>query len=455
MINNINPLGQGSNVISKGDGTVVKQEKTSQGGEIPSDSFSRGHDISGDSSVGAVSVTAVSTRETAGEKSSFLLKGQKSTPDGTLYTAYEDKSNPQANYIASHGPDGELSWKAPIGADGVRGLVPGKEGFLYVATEKGVIGINSQGQEQFRVPVKGLIYSWQVDKGGNLLLRAGGEQGIQGLDSQGKSVAIPIKKKGILLHQLRENADGSAWVRNNETISRIDMTTGEKLQSIKFQNPDEKNPFKVKDFYPGDDGGLLIQATQAFAVAKPEYDLGQNPDGIAIDRPGHRPPMNLRDEIDSMYTIIHKDRVFKLDAEGKQQWMSDDLGTAPRVAFSPGKQRILCSPCNPDRNGNTTIKSIDMKGEANSFAVVKGYVRNLKNRDSDGSVFIQTDQELGHYNADGKLTGSLPLRDDLSGARLEEVQEKTDGMVVLSSADGGRAYGWSPHNNKLTCLTDH
>ena len=135
--------------------------------------------------------------------------------------------------------------------------------------------------------------------------------------------------------------------------------------------------------------------------------------------------------------------------------MSEDLGSNPKVAFSPAKQRVLCAQNSVNSEGNCTVYSYDLKGNRQPFVVMKGYIRQVEDRESDGNVFVRSDDKLDRYDADGKLLNSLPLKNDLKGAKLAQVQQGAGRPVVLQSSDNKQAFRWDPDKDQFTCITDH
>lgn len=253
------------------------------------------------------------------------------------------------------------------------------------------------------------------------------------IDTKGQDAPVPLKLKGDNFQQLKEKADGTTWVRNRNTISRIDGTTGEKISSLEFKSPEAKDPFRAEDFFPTTDGGMVVRAARSITVNNPIYDYGDVHGGIGGWRP-HIPPMDHG----SMYQTIEKVRVFKLDDQGKQTWMSADMGSSPVLAFQEGKQKVLSAQYSINGQGEGTLYSHNLNGDKEPFAVMKGYIREVESRDSDGNVFVRSDNQLNRYDADGNLLNSLPLENHLEKAKLTRVQEGAGRPVILTSSDNKR-----------------
>ena len=239
MINNLNPLGASSqtnnSVLSKGAGVLNKLQ--TKDGVLPSDSYAVGEPPEGGASMANLASAVLDAKGIKSKEFKYSIKDVKSAPDGSHYVAYSDWSKPKGNYITSLDPDGKVKWEITAGPDGLRSIAPGKNGFLFVETGKGIMGVNSDGSESFRLPLDGQLKSPRVDRNGNLLFRTTRDQKLKSIDINGKEAAIPLKLKAAVIHQFKENADGTAWVRNRNTISRLDMNTGDKLDSIKFTLP--------------------------------------------------------------------------------------------------------------------------------------------------------------------------------------------------------------------------
>lgn len=157
MINNMNPAGSGGQL---GKTAAVRRNARLDGAdhggyEVPSDSFTQGENLAKGPSMANLASAVLDAKGIKSKEYKYTIRDQESAPDGSHYVAYYDWQKSKGNYITALDPEGNVKWEITAGEDGVRGLIPGKDGFLYVQTGKGVMGVNPDGSESFRLPPTG------------------------------------------------------------------------------------------------------------------------------------------------------------------------------------------------------------------------------------------------------------------------------------------------------------